>query len=293
MKITAEQVRDLRDRAKTCISVMQDVVRWVDDPVFFTGGPFSERDHLALSARLIIGRQGEVRAAAADFPGRTEILELINVCGGGSFDEWSVGKLKASTAHAWALLCGDVFGQWSGRLRIDDEDASDGQRQLWAKMPNGTFVVIDVNDQDFRSRLETAGDMIDLEYRRTAKEVMLKGGNVVTDDSNTADGEDPDKGDATPKDDNATKAKLPRPSALLAWQSYERAEAGLTMSGSTNVTDKAAYMWLKEHDPEEYKLPDRETWGRYVREVRSALGRQKNQPRKGRTGRSIVRHDEL
>lgn len=57
--------------------------------------------------------------------------------------------------------------------------------------------------------------------------------------------------------------------------------------------DREAYEWLKEYGHPAYKLPAYETWERYVRGARHLLGEQKNHPRHGRTGRSLVRPEEL
>lgn len=73
-----------------------------------------------------------------------------------------------------------------------------------------------------------------------------------------------------------------------AYQSFRLAEAQIG-----DATDREAYDWLKENGPEGYELPAFETWKRYVRQGRKHYGAQKNRPRSGRTGRSIVRAGEV
>ena len=54
---------------------------------------------------------------------------------------------------------------------------------------------------------------------------------------------------------------------------------------ASDVTDDRAYNQLKDA---EVNLPSLETWTRYLREARNALGIQKNKPRSKYTGRSAV-----
>lgn len=82
------------------------------------------------------------------------------------------------------------------------------------------------------------------------------------------------------------------PSQAKAWASYEYAENALSTS-CDKVTDPEAYAWLKENGLDEYELPIFKTWCRYVGAARNALGKNKNTPRTGRTGRSIRNADDL
>lgn len=67
---------------------------------------------------------------------------------------------------------------------------------------------------------------------------------------------------------------------LFAMKQYEGEAGG-------QPTDRELYAWLKRRSEE--RLPAFETWVRYVRQARQALGEQKNSPRAGREhGRSIV-----
>ena len=60
------------------------------------------------------------------------------------------------------------------------------------------------------------------------------------------------------------------------------------------LTDREAYDWLDAEGPTEYDpLPTFTTWSRSLRKARQLLGEQKHKPRAGRTGRSVVRWDEL
>ena len=77
-------------------------------------------------------------------------------------------------------------------------------------------------------------------------------------------------------------------SYLRAYQQYQMAEKSL---GDT--TDRQAYDWLKERVEETERLPDFNTWTRYLRTARKFYGTQKNTPRGGRTGRSIVEWGEI
>ena len=85
--------------------------------------------------------------------------------------------------------------------------------------------------------------------------------------------------------------ELPR-SFLVAYQSFTYAEANMPQPPET---DREAYDWLMENFPdvEEYTLPEFHTWVRYVREGRKHHGTQKNTPRPGREGRSIVKASDL
>jgi hypothetical protein len=53
-------------------------------------------------------------------------------------------------------------------------------------------------------------------------------------------------------------------------------------------TDKEAYAWIKEKCELEAALPPFKSWSRYLRIARRFFGEQKNSPRRGRNGRSIV-----
>lgn len=83
------------------------------------------------------------------------------------------------------------------------------------------------------------------------------------------------------------KKKLPKP-IESAYRSFECAEANAEVK-----SDRKAYEWLKEHGPADYVLPSYQTWCRNVRHGRKHYGTQKNQPRGGRTGRSIVTPDDI
>jgi hypothetical protein len=73
-----------------------------------------------------------------------------------------------------------------------------------------------------------------------------------------------------------------------AYESFLLAEK----SKGCGLTDREAYEWLKEDGPTQYELPAFQTWNRYVREGRKLRGTQKNTPRGGRNGRSIVSPDD-
>lgn len=83
-------------------------------------------------------------------------------------------------------------------------------------------------------------------------------------------------------------AKAPSPCHLKALSGYRLATENL----GNGITDKEAYDWLKDRD-DDRSLVSFANWSRYLREARKRLGLQKNGARLGRTGRSIVRLDEL
>ncbi len=58
------------------------------------------------------------------------------------------------------------------------------------------------------------------------------------------------------------------------------------------ATDREVYDWLREHSDAD-TFPEFATWGRYLRDARKATGTGKYTPRSGRTGRSVVRPDEI
>lgn len=71
-----------------------------------------------------------------------------------------------------------------------------------------------------------------------------------------------------------------------AYREYKMAEGALG-----GCVDKQAYKWLTNHGSDD--LPAFTTWSRYVRIVRRHYNDQKNHPRAGRTGASIVKWDEI
>jgi hypothetical protein len=83
--------------------------------------------------------------------------------------------------------------------------------------------------------------------------------------------------------------ETPPPAVEAAYQSFFHAQG----QSSEPLTDQQAYGWFKENAPDEYNMPVFETWRRYVRAGRKHYGTQKNSPRSGRTGRSVVKPGEL
>jgi len=93
------------------------------------------------------------------------------------------------------------------------------------------------------------------------------------------------------KEEDETVVGLPK-AARLAYLSYEYAVS--KKSELADATDNDVYNWLKEHGAkDDYKLPDRETWKRYVGAGRKHHGTQKNTPRAGREGHSTVRSSQI
>ncbi|UCG47132.1 MAG: hypothetical protein JSU94_16745 [Phycisphaerales bacterium] len=78
----------------------------------------------------------------------------------------------------------------------------------------------------------------------------------------------------------------------LAYQSYEYA-----LSQKPELEgrpDNEVYEWLRENGaPEGYELPSRDTWKRQVRAGRKYHGTQKNTPRAGREGGSVIKGKQI
>ena len=92
-----------------------------------------------------------------------------------------------------------------------------------------------------------------------------------------------------PPEINACRAR-----AEMAYHSFEIACKCLAPGDSDPLPlDRKAYDWLKEHGPEDYRLPAYTTWQRYVREGREFHGTQKHSRRACRDGASIVRPHEI
>ncbi len=89
-------------------------------------------------------------------------------------------------------------------------------------------------------------------------------------------------------DADATAEPDLTPAVRKAYQSYELAEQKMSQPPKT---DKEAYDYIYD-DPDglfaEYRAPSYETWVRQVRLGRQHHNTQKNQPRGGRSGRSMV-----
>ncbi len=79
-----------------------------------------------------------------------------------------------------------------------------------------------------------------------------------------------------------------RPCDRLALNQSEYAQ----LEDSGLATDRDAYDWLKECNGVD-DLRSFETWARYLRRARKALGKQKNLPRRGRPLGSVVGSDQL
>jgi len=101
------------------------------------------------------------------------------------------------------------------------------------------------------------------------------------------DGEENETG-ASQASPDGTECQLPA-RFERAYRSFKFAELHL----GRVPTDIEAYKWLEEEGPEDYSLPDLETWKRYLRKGREHYGEQKNSPRAGRTGRSVLTSNDL
>lgn len=82
--------------------------------------------------------------------------------------------------------------------------------------------------------------------------------------------------------------KIPR-HIEIAYRAYEYATSCL----DGEPTDDHVYDWLRDSGSAEYDPPSRETWKRYVREYRRLTGQNKRHRRTGRSGRSVVRQEDL
>ena len=58
------------------------------------------------------------------------------------------------------------------------------------------------------------------------------------------------------------------------------------------ASDREVYNWVVKHSDGD-RLPNFDTWWRYLRQARRATGRNKNSSRSGRAGRSIVRRNQI
>ena len=74
-----------------------------------------------------------------------------------------------------------------------------------------------------------------------------------------------------------------------AFQSYNMAAQYL----ANGASDREVHSWLKENGPEQYDLPEFDTWRRYLRNARSFYKAQKNSPTAGRSGKSVANLDEI
>jgi hypothetical protein len=84
------------------------------------------------------------------------------------------------------------------------------------------------------------------------------------------------------------KCQLPI-SVESAYQSFAYSESKI----GHQITDREAYVFLKEEGPRDYDLPAFETWQRYVRAGRKFHQTHKNTPRSGRCSRNIVQREDL
>lgn len=129
------------------------------------------------------------------------------------------------------------------------------------------------------------------EWRRLADATIETGARLPK--RVTGGGEEPYAG-TTGEESSEKEAERPnlKPSEQKAYQSYLIAEK--KMQNSPKI-DREAYDWLRDYSEniEQYELPAFKTWQRQVRAGRKYYGTQKNKPRHGREGRSIVKHSEL
>lgn len=79
---------------------------------------------------------------------------------------------------------------------------------------------------------------------------------------------------------------------VRAGEQWEAARGVLENESAERVTRRMAWERVKEDDTD-HSLPAFETWNKYVRTYLRAQSKQTNSPRAGRTGRSIVKSDEL
>ena len=84
-------------------------------------------------------------------------------------------------------------------------------------------------------------------------------------------------------------SERPSPAAEMAYRAYQEAAE----KHGARIDDKKAYEWLRTFRKTEHALPPYENWARYLRQARQHYRDQKHQPRKGRTGRSIVHPSEI
>ncbi len=103
-----------------------------------------------------------------------------------------------------------------------------------------------------------------------------------------------------PRLDNSQVANRPQVSDAKLPERFENALTGYKLAVAhlgNATTDKDAYDWLQNWTQQEgysgKRLPDLNTWCRYLRTARRHYGEQKYSPRRGRTGRSLVRRTDI
>lgn len=92
--------------------------------------------------------------------------------------------------------------------------------------------------------------------------------------------------------ETSNKAQVPKPLSRGVERAYQMSLAAIEACGEL-ASDRKLYDWIKENSGDSSELPEYATWARYVRNGRNHYGTNKNAPRNGREGRSIVRREEI
>lgn len=106
----------------------------------------------------------------------------------------------------------------------------------------------------------------------------------------TAEANDPPAAGSAPAEPQRKEAEIIatlQPAVQIVWASWCEAEKHFDKT----PTARQAWDWIRESElpePQEFG-----TWDRHLRSARKALGRQKNTPRGGREGRSVVKANQL
>lgn len=96
---------------------------------------------------------------------------------------------------------------------------------------------------------------------------------------------------------NASKPKskvaqaVKKPLSESVEQAYKMLLAAVEACGES--TDRELYGWIREQFDDSIAIPEFGTWSRYVRAARKYHQTNKNSPRNGRKGRSIVKPDDI
>jgi hypothetical protein len=182
-------------------------------------------------------------------------------------------SITATTAHQWLLKIGkETTGLVNSAARLPRGGRNEHPQEQYAALCKVCLAVPQAQAGDW-SKAEA-------QLRREARDVAIARRNAARKRSWKR------RRQIAPDQDTII-ATMPN-AVRLAWMAYETA---VDKKGN-NLTSSEAHTWLNEQVDDFYKPPSVETFARYVTKARGLLGEQKNHPRAGRTGRSVVRTDQ-